>query len=81
MKVNPKIGGLLTALFTSSGLAIGLSSIEKATLYFVTPDYLLVATSAPDRKTDRDGQFWIDKANNSVYKSTGNNGVDDWKTV
>ena len=32
MKVNPKIGGLLTALFTSSGSAIELSSIEKATL-------------------------------------------------
>ncbi len=42
---------------------------------------IIVATNAPDRKTDRAGQFWIDKANNAVYKSTGNNGIDDWKTV
>ena len=42
---------------------------------------IIVATNAPDRKPDRAGQFWIDKANNAVYKSTGNNGIDDWKTV
>ena len=51
MKVNPKIGGLLTALFTSSGSAIELSSIEKATLYFVTPDYRLVAAEMEKDET------------------------------
>ena len=43
MKVNSKIGGLLTAVFSSSGSPIALSAIAKATLYFVTPDYQLIA--------------------------------------
>ena len=43
MKVNPKIGGLLTAVFTSDGSPIETSAIEKATLYFVTPDYRMIA--------------------------------------
>lgn len=42
---------------------------------------IIVATNAPDRKPDRAGQFWIDKANNAVYKSTGNTAVSDWGTV
>ena len=42
MKVNTHIGGLLLAVFKSSGVAIELSDIEKAVLYFITPDFRLV---------------------------------------
>lgn len=57
MKVNPKIGGLLTAVFSSSGSAIALSSIAKATLYFVTPDYQLLAVAMT--KDDVLGKFIV----------------------
>lgn len=42
MKVNTHIGGLLLAVFKSSGVAIELSDIEKAVLYFITPDFRIV---------------------------------------
>ena len=51
MKVSTKIGGLLTAVFSSSGSAIALSAIAKATLYFVTPDYQLIAVEMTKDET------------------------------
>ncbi len=54
MKVNTHIGGLITAVFKSSGEAIELSAIDKAVLYFVTPDFRIVGVEMdPNEDLDK----------------------------
>ncbi|MBR0281248.1 MAG: hypothetical protein IJQ81_06615 [Oscillibacter sp.] len=42
---------------------------------------VLTGSGAPTAKPDRAGQFYIDTANDALYKSVGNAAVSDWRTV
>lgn len=76
-------------LETLAALVVGIISgkvlVEKLAVRNLSVwgdnNLVIVATNAPDVKPDRAGQFWIDKANNAVWKSTGNSAVSDWKTI
>ena len=78
-----------TKLETLAALVIGIISgtvlVEKLSVrkleVWGDNNLIFVASNAPDVKPDRAGQIWIDKANNAVYKSTGNSAVSDWKTI
>lgn len=76
-------------LETLAALVIGIISgtvlVEKLNVrnlgVWGDNNLVIVASNAPDRKPDRAGQIWVDKANNATYKSTGNSAVSDWKTI
>ena len=74
---------------TLANLVIGVISgkvlVEKLNVrnlgVWGSNNLVVVGSGAPSSKPDRAGQFYIDTANNAVYKSTGNSAVSDWKTI
>ena len=74
---------------TLAALVIGIISgkvlVEKLNVrnlgVWGSNNLVVVGSGAPSSKPDRAGQFYIDTANNAVYKSTGNSAVSDWKTI